>query len=630
MNRPPPKRIPSHVAQWMLLCLALAGLGGILAYTLWGDRAKTEATEREHLLGHTHVMAQIIAQDLSALDTVLGTLAEDLASAKGRGEVNDRLATLAEAMPGVRTFVLLDAQGIARASNRLELLGRNFSQREYFTSARQDPDPSMLYVTSPFRTVLGIYAINVSRVITGPGGAFSGVVSATLDPQYFQPLLESMREYPDIRASVVHEKGDLFAIAPDMENFVGRNLAQSGGFFLRHLKSGKSASIFEGRTSVSGEDRMVVLRTVQPAGLRMNHTLVVTITRSLEAVYAPTRTAALVHGGLYAATVLLSVTVFAFYQRNRRARERERAEAASALEARERLVRGVIDSVPGLVAYWDSSLRCVYANNAYQDWFGKTQEQMRGIHIKELLGPELYAKNEPYILGALRGEVQRFERTLVKADGTTRYTMANYIPDAHGGLVNGFIVLVADVTELKSIQMELEHKVLELDHLATTDPLTGIGNRRSFYAHAGVELARGGRYGQPLVFLMLDIDHFKGINDTRGHDAGDEVLRSLADTLRETLRATDVLGRVGGEEFAAVLVQTCLEEARPIAERLRRSIEANPAETGRGPVPFTVSIGLAAFPGSGANVETLMKHADEALYAAKQGGRNLVRCFEDL
>ena len=161
--------------------------------------------------------------------------------------------------------------------------------------------------------------------------------------------------------------------------------------------------------------------------------------------------------------------------------------------------------------------------------------------------------------------------------------------------------------------------------LATTDALTGIANRRQLMSAGEAEFARARRYTQPFALLMLDIDHFKTINDTWGHPTGDRVLVALAETLREALRTQDVVGRFGGEEFLLVLPATDLTGAWALAERIRRHVdEAVSVSTERGEaIRFNVSIGVAAL-GEEEHFAQLLARADRALYAAKAGGRNRV------
>ncbi|WP_294770137.1 PAS domain-containing protein [uncultured Rhodoferax sp.] len=131
------------------------------------------------------------------------------------------------------------------------------------------------------------------------------------------------------------------------------------------------------------------------------------------------------------------------------------------------LVTLIADSLPGMVGYWSRELRCQYANAAYLAWFGRTKEQMRDIRIQDLLGAELFAKNEPYIRAALAGEDQHFERTLVKANGEVGHTWAQYIPHVVDGEVCGFLVLVSDITMLKEQQRELDKAYADLRIAAT-------------------------------------------------------------------------------------------------------------------------------------------------------------------
>jgi diguanylate cyclase (GGDEF)-like protein len=164
----------------------------------------------------------------------------------------------------------------------------------------------------------------------------------------------------------------------------------------------------------------------------------------------------------------------------------------------------------------------------------------------------------------------------------------------------------------------------ELTTLATTDPLTGAGNRRRFLERLGEEIARSARYERPLALLVLDVDHFKNVNDTHGHDAGDDVLKALAAACQASLRGADAFGRLGGEEFGVLLAETGPEAALAAAERMRRELAAIEVQNASGPVRFTVSIGVASFDPAADSLKTLMKRADTALYEAKNAGRDRV------
>ena len=171
-------------------------------------------------------------------------------------------------------------------------------------------------------------------------------------------------------------------------------------------------------------------------------------------------------------------------------------------------------------------------------------------------------------------------------------------------------------------------QVAELEALATRDSLTGIANRRHFEHLAGLELDHARRMGRSFALLALDIDHFKRINDTWGHAAGDEALKGFVAACKTALREYDILGRVGGEEFAVALPHTGVDGARVIAERLRRHVEDLVVRPARGEIfKMTVSVGVAQLTGGDGqptDVSQLLARADAALYRAKDRGRNQV------
>jgi len=167
--------------------------------------------------------------------------------------------------------------------------------------------------------------------------------------------------------------------------------------------------------------------------------------------------------------------------------------------------------------------------------------------------------------------------------------------------------------------------------LAVTDPLTGLHNRRHFLARIDEHLLRAERYDETLCLLLLDCDRLKEINDRHGHQAGDRALESFGELLRSSLRETDELARIGGDEFAGLLLQAGPDLARTVVERLQAGVENLTVETAEGGLlEIGFSAGAAFFPADGRDAETLLRHADEALYAAKGQGRNRLALYPDL
>lgn len=201
--------------------------------------------------------------------------------------------------------------------------------------------------------------------------------------------------------------------------------------------------------------------------------------------------------------------------------------------------------------------------------------------------------------------------------------------------VNDYLVRPIDRNELiarvrtqvrrKRYAESLRNNVEQAIEMAVVDALTGLHNRRYFDMHLSSLLDQAAQESKPLSLLVLDIDFFKKINDTYGHDAGDEILRALAGRMRRAVRSVDLVCRLGGEEFVIVMPETALDVAGKVAERVRRAVEAEPfnVKEGQMAVPVTVSIGIADR-GSDANPDFIYKSADKALYESKATGRNKV------
>jgi len=199
-------------------------------------------------------------------------------------------------------------------------------------------------------------------------------------------------------------------------------------------------------------------------------------------------------------------------------------------------------------------------------------------------------------------------------------------PAAFGPHEIELLTAVADQAAV-AVKNALLHE--ETVTLSITDPLTGVPNRRHLFARLEMELARSHRFGTPLSVLMIDIDHFKILNDHAGHRVGDSVLRKVAELMRGMVRKVDVLARYGGEEFMLLLPQITKEEAVDVAEKLRSAVSTAPLDEGKhqplGAV--TVSVGVATFPLDAVALEPLVDAADSALYASKRNGRNRTTAY---
>jgi two-component system cell cycle response regulator len=202
--------------------------------------------------------------------------------------------------------------------------------------------------------------------------------------------------------------------------------------------------------------------------------------------------------------------------------------------------------------------------------------------------------------------------------------------------INDYLLRPVDKNELlarartqirkKRFAERLRDNVKMSIELATIDPLTGLHNRRYMESHLSTLVEQGASRDKPLSIMVVDIDYFKAVNDTHGHDAGDDVLREFATRVRKSTRGIDLACRYGGEEFVIVMPETDMAVATMVAERLRRGIATEPFSVGQGAgtVEVTISIGIAALNGAKDSAAALLKRADQALYRAKRDGRNRV------
>jgi diguanylate cyclase (GGDEF)-like protein/PAS domain S-box-containing protein len=302
-------------------------------------------------------------------------------------------------------------------------------------------------------------------------------------------------------------------------------------------------------------------------------------------------------------------------------------ESEHALRQSQQRLTSIADSVPAMIGYWNRELRCEFANKAYREWFGRTPEQIIGVPMLEFVGAEIFALNKPHIALALAGQTQRFERHLVRPDGSVAMLDVRYIPDVgEGGEVQGLYVLATDVTALREALKALETAHTRLVEESVTDYLTGLSNRRVFSEHSEAAALQFQATGTPYGLILLDLDDFKQINDDFGHDVGDEVLRAMGRILKEQLREReDVVARLGGEEFAVLCFGTIGEASlRQLAARIGEQIAKEGVHCPKGIVRFTSSFGVAVSQADDIGWRSIYARADAALYEAKASGKNCV------
>ncbi|MFI4939089.1 MAG: EAL domain-containing protein [Burkholderiales bacterium] len=489
-----------------ILVVALATLGSVIGYFQFEEYRRIDTQERERLATQAETVEKNLVPQLLLANRVIDGIINDLPSWRaerdGFKRGNRELQVINDTLAGIRPILVIQADGTVIASSNGKLIGMNFSYRDYFKTALKNPDPRILHVSAPFKTVLDTFVISLFRAFPGPHGEFGGIVIVSVIPEYFSALLESVLYAPDMRVSIVHGDGRVFLMSPRTAQFYGADVNKPGTFFTRHLQSGQRASVFTGTSSVTGESRMIALRTIQLADPPMDKALIVLVSRDLAALLAPWRK------GLYSQMTLFGVL----------------------------------------------SVCCV-------------------------LGLFLFER---------RQRDQRLERK--KANE-------------------------------------------KIEELAYFDQLTGLPNRILLVQRLNDAMAASAmstRYG---AILFIDLDHFKNLNDTLGHNMGDRLLKQVAQRLCKCVRTSDTVARLGGDEFVVQLsdLSSDQQDAAAIVETVGKKILLDLNEAYRlNDVSYrsTPSIGATLFCGQLASVDDVLKQADLAMYKSKSVGRNTMSFFD--
>ncbi|MEW6110384.1 MAG: GGDEF domain-containing protein [Nitrospirota bacterium] len=287
----------------------------------------------------------------------------------------------------------------------------------------------------------------------------------------------------------------------------------------------------------------------------------------------------------------------------------------------------IFDSIRDPFIILDRDFRVVKVNEAYA--------HMKDLHDNDLIGKRCY-------------EITRgrdtvcddciVEKTFISADPCVKekrsamqgvqetwFEIYTYPIQTKNGSVTHVIEYVRNITERKKIEEERERLIQQLEFLSTTDSLTGLLNRRMLIKRLNSEIDRARRYGLELSLILCDLDYFKEINDTYGHNAGDSVLKSISSIFSELARKPDIIGRYGGDEFMIILPETSIKGAEDMAERIRLRVQSSefPVVDGKS-ARTTMSLGITHFKGGEVDIYDLINRIDKALYTSKRTGKNQV------
>ncbi len=575
----------------VLIALVLSALAAGTVYAVLDTRRNALADAERDAVALAGLLAAQMGHSIGEVDRALRYI-EFMIGEEGldEGKLQPVVAQINQELPQLRGILVFDDKGDnAIDSGMSPPRPMNAGTRDYFSIHRERPEDGLL-IGVPIKSRLSnLWAISLSRSLRDREGRFVGVVAAALDPEYFRATLKNARLRDGVVA-ISRADGILLLRDPFVEAEIGQDRRVSPIFA---AMTDRDEALIRAPSAADGVERII-------AGHRFEQLpLVATASISVKAALADWRTtstaligSAVVLGGL---VILLGWIVGRGLERMA-VQERQLADASG-------LLRTTLAHMGQGVLVVDGADRVVLANRQLAVILGIDPAEIAPGASLDVLAdsagvePELFA-------GAAGPEVER-----QLADGRWVALQVDAMP---GGRL---VTLVDDITSRKSVENELRR-------LASIDPLTQLHNRRHFFELADRELRRMQRGGGPAAVALIDIDHFKRLNDMHGHFAGDQALREVAACFRATLRSIDASARIGGEEFAILMPATGLPEAEATMQRVRQAIEALAVSAGAATISCTVSIGIAPFGPAG--IQAALKAADEALYRAKAAGRNQV------
>jgi len=495
-------------SQWVILVLALLVLCGFMFFRIYDDHLEIDKRARDRLAIQARIVDKNLGRQLETANLALVGVLKDMPywhGPNGRLLANRRLTALCDAMPGVRTMLITDAKGTVIASNRDRIIGGNFGYRAYFAEPKLHPDPVKLYVSPPFKTSLGTFVMSVTRMVPGPRGEFSGVVSASLDPEYFNILLASVLYAPDMWSALAHGDGMQFLMVPERGGQAGKNLHVPGSFFTRHMENGRIENVMTGIVYATGEERIMAMRSISPAALHMDKPIVVAVSRELVAVYADWKREAWTQSVLFCVFTFSSALGLYFFQRRQKAfyLKVEKAEEAIRLKAQ------YLDSILDSVFLLDLNGNILDVNEAAYTSRGYDKDELIGLPLMRLNYPEFNPLIGKRFAALLESGSAVFESAHIRKDGSVMPV------EVHSRLITvegekRILGAVRDITERKAAEETLRRSNANLLSIfeAAPFPLTvvRVADRAVTYANpVALKLYDFGSLDQAVGKTVIDL-----------------------------------------------------------------------------------------------------------------------------
>lgn len=448
---------------WALLAAILTLLGVALAFDRHDTYQAVDKRERARLIERTNTVEANLSRRLQTTSNALDTLREDLPwlLAQPQGEIllERRLKATVDSSFGLRSMLLVDRSGMARFASRKELVGLDFHKEERFQTIKAGNDRTMLYISAPFRTPLGIYTIGLGKVLQTASGQFDGYVLAILDPQYFHILMRSVLEEPDICACMLHEDGKVILRLPDTEKITGGDFnAKTNAAFRQHLSGSKALSLFLDPGPMAGSQRLFAMHTIRPLTSPANKALAFAISRDSAALYAPWRRETALRLGFFCVLGAVSALGLAAYQRRRRAHDLDREQAQAKLRQSHELL-DMAERAAGAGAWdWDMRTQALSWSEPLYRLFGLAPGSPASFEVWEsAVHPEDFPETRERLEQSIRVRMPFYASyRILLPDGGERWIDAHGLPsyDADGTPAH-FSGLCIDVTERRQANRRL-------------------------------------------------------------------------------------------------------------------------------------------------------------------------------
>lgn len=610
---------------FVLLILCLCALW---ASVLWINR-QSEQQGLEEIRRETAALALLFATHVDITFRTADLALRKLQEAAGSppeviAEVIEPLQELLS--EAILQIAIISPEGLVTYSAPASTSVQTYAaDREFFTHHQQSGKDT-LFVGRPVKgRISNRWSIHLSRPIL-KNGQFAGVVLIAVNPDYFVKFYQSVGLGHGGAARMIRDTGEVMARSSDQETYVGRVINPSP-----YADPGAPLQgSFRRRAQVDGVDRLSSYQRLAQYGVT------VVIGPSVDERLATVRTQQ--QQLIWAAALISLLTVcISYLLRTRMLRAEASHLAIEKSEAKFRLLIGSMTEGVALhrllkdAAGHAVNYEIVGMNPAFEKQTGLT-----GSTVVGKLATDAYGVAVPPFID-LYAEVVR-TRQPTAFEHRFEPLKRDFVIHVFSPEPDHFATVFVDVTETKHLQAlrDADHQKLllqyqeilvlqeQLRHQVLHDPLTQLNNRRFLDKSLPLEFARASREGYPVAFVMLDLDHFKRVNDSHGHAFGDEVLVRISELLKANSRASDLLCRFGGEEFLLVMPHMTPEQARKKIDEIRQTISETTIPLSGANVRVTVSAGVAGYPIHACDTDKLIKLADDALYAAKNGGRNRV------